>query len=102
MRRYEPSVAFDFVDMKPNVLYVNFGFWDAVASDTAQPSGYFNRLIERKIADMGGFKSLYADAYYDRDEFWELYNGPAYEKLKAKYDPNRRLKDLYEKCVLRH
>ena len=30
-----------------------------------------------------------------------MYNKPAYDKLKAKYDPKRRLSDLYRKCVLR-
>ena len=46
-------------------------------------------------------KSLYSDAYYDEDEFWELYDGATYRQLKQKYDPEDRLKDLYQKCVLR-
>jgi hypothetical protein len=53
------------------------------------------------VAELGGRKSLYSTSYYERDEFWALYNGPAYEELKAAYDGGHRLLDLYEKCVRR-
>ena len=32
---------------------------------------------------------------------WEKYNKPVYDRLKAKYDPQRVCKDLYAKTVLR-
>ena len=82
-------------------LYVNFGFWSEVRSRIAHPRGHFNRLIERKLAALGGIKSLYSDSYYEADEFWNIFDKPAYDRLKAKYDPQRRLSDLYRKCVLR-
>jgi hypothetical protein len=53
------------------------------------------------VEELGGRKSLYSTSYYGRDEFWRLYNGPAYASLKAGYDGDRRLLDLYEKCVER-
>ena len=40
-----------------------------------------------------------ADAFYTEEEFWELYNGTAYAKLKETYDPRGRFLDLYAKCV---
>jgi hypothetical protein len=46
-------------------------------------------------------KSLYSDSYFSPEQFWEIYNRPAYERLKKKYDPGGALKDLYRKCVLR-
>jgi len=46
-------------------------------------------------------KSLYSYSYYPEEEFWRLYNEPAYDALKARYDPQRRFRNLYEKCVLR-
>ena len=54
------------------------------------------------VAELGGIKSLYSESYYPRDEFAAIYNQTAYEALKRRYDPQRRFKDLYEKCVLRH
>lgn len=87
--------------MNEPVLYVDFGFWDVVKTREAYEPGHFNRLIERKTAELGGAKSLYSESYYGREEFWSIYNEPHYRALKAKYDPNGQLRDLYEKCVLR-
>lgn len=80
-------------------LYVNFGFWSTVALAPGQSDGDHNRLIERVVDDLGGRKSLYSTAFYSEDEFWRLYNGPAYDVVKKTYDPDARLLDLYAKCV---
>jgi len=85
----------------PKTLYVNFGFWDVVRPDEPHPAGHFNRLIERKVQELGGLKSLYSDSYFPQDEFWSNYDKKAYDALKAKYDPNGTFKDLYEKTVLK-
>jgi FAD/FMN-containing dehydrogenase len=100
-KAYDPRRSFPLFPTDREALYVNFGFWDSKFTATAFPEGHFNRLIERKLAELGGIKSLYSDSYYTADEFWAIYNKPAYDQLKAKYDPNSRLSDLYRKCVLR-
>ena len=41
---------------------------------TPHPPGHFNRLIERKVDELGGIKSLYSESYYPRDEFWAIYD----------------------------
>jgi FAD/FMN-containing dehydrogenase len=81
--------------------YVNFGFWDVKRTREAYPAGHFNRLIERKVVELGGIKSLYSDSYFPREEFERLYGGEAYRALKAKYDPGNAFPGLYEKCVLK-
>jgi FAD/FMN-containing dehydrogenase len=81
--------------------YVNFGFWDVKRTREAHGAGYFNRLIENKVIDLGGIKSLYSDSYFPREEFERLYGGEAYQSLKAKYDPGGAFPGLYEKCVLK-
>ena len=63
--------------------------------------GYTNRLIERKVSELDGHKSLYSDAYYSPDEFDELYGGETYKTVKKTYDPDSRLLDLYAKAVQR-
>jgi FAD/FMN-containing dehydrogenase len=55
--------------------------------------------VEEEVDRLGGHKSLYSDAFYTEEEFWKLYNGTAYAKLKETYDPRERLLDLYAKCV---
>ena len=85
----------------PETLFVNFGFWDVVRPDEPHPAGHFNRLIERKVQELGGLKSLYSDSYFPQGEFWSIYDKDAYDALKAKYDPNGVFKNLYEKTVLK-
>ena len=101
VRAHDPARRFDLFPMEPDVLYVNFGFWGLIKEKGRRPRGYYHRKVERKVAELGGLKSLYSDAYYEPDEFWRLYNKPAYDRLKASYDPDGRLGDLYRKCILR-
>ncbi len=81
--------------------YVNFGFWDVKRTREAYPEGHFNRLIERKVTELGGIKSLYSDSYFPEDEFSRLYAGDFYRRTKTKYDAAGAFPTLYEKCVLR-
>lgn len=83
----------------PDRLHVNFGFWDSVPTTEDLPKDHFNRLLERKVVELGGHKSLYSTSYFEEDEFWQIYAGDAYRALKAKYDPDGALPDLYAKAV---
>ena len=85
--------------MEPGRLFVNVGFWATVPLRPGQPDGTHNRLIESKVTELGGHKSLYSDSYFNEDEFWSRYDGETYRKLKETYDPKGRLPDLYAKCV---
>ena len=87
---------------RENDWYVNFGFWDVKRTREAHPRGHFNRMIEQKVAALGGIKSLYSESYYPPAEFYGHYGGQAYAALKRKYDPGGAFPDLYSKCVLRH
>jgi FAD/FMN-containing dehydrogenase len=85
--------------LAPGELYVNVGFWGAVEIRPGAQDGDLNRAIEKAVADHDGHKSLYSDAYYDRETFDRLYDVPALEKVKQRYDPGSRLTGLYEKAV---
>ena len=95
------SPGFPLYPMKTGIHYVNFGFWDVKRTPRRHPPGHFNRLIERRVIELGGIKSLYSDSYFSREEFAQAYGGEHYRSLKARYDPTGRFGDLYEKCVLR-
>jgi FAD/FMN-containing dehydrogenase len=96
-----PIGDFALYPIDPGMVYVNFGFWDVVRRKEPFAAGHHNRLVERKVLELGGIKSLYSDSYFPEDEFWKAYNGEAYARLKQRYDPQRRFGDLYQKCVLR-
>jgi len=85
--------------LEPDRLYVNVGFWAAVTLAPGQAPDAHNRLVEQLVNDLSGHKSLYSTVHYSEDEFWRRYNGPAYRRLKQRYDPQGRLPDLYDKCV---
>ena len=101
IRVHRRDARFPLYPLDPAVLYVNFGFWDTVRTREAHPTGHFNRLVERKVGELGGIKSLYSDSYFERDQFWSIYDREAYAALKARYDPRGRFPDLYDKAVLR-
>jgi len=92
---------FDLYPLEPGRLYINFGFWDVVRTREPHPEGHFNRLIEAKAEALKGVKSLYSDSYYSPEAFWRTFDRAAYARLKARYDPQGALGDLYQKCVLR-
>jgi FAD/FMN-containing dehydrogenase len=96
--RSHKANKFPLYELKPDKIYINFGFWDQILAH-AEDRHYYNKLIEAKVSELGGKKGLYSEAFYSEDEFWQTYNGREYDKLKEKYDPQARLKDLYQKCV---
>ncbi|RAV06801.1 FAD-linked oxidase [Mycolicibacterium sp. GF69] len=83
--------------------YVNVGFWSSVPVGPNWPAeqGHANKLIEHKVSELDGHKSLYSDSYYGREEFDDLYGGETYKIVKKAYDPDSRLLDLYAKAVQR-
>ena len=87
--------------LRAGLTYVNVGFWSTVPIVDGAANGDVNRRIERTVSDHGGHKTLYSDAYYSEDEFWQLYGGATYRNVKQRYDPAGRLLDLYAKAVKR-
>ena len=85
--------------LSPGQVYVNVGFWGTVPIADGKSDGDVNRLVEAAVAEHAGHKSLYSDAYYDRQTFAAVYGGESYTQLKDKYDPGHRLTGLYEKAV---
>ncbi|WP_409563511.1 MULTISPECIES: FAD-binding oxidoreductase [unclassified Gordonia (in: high G+C Gram-positive bacteria)] len=94
----DPHRPWPLYPLDPGRTYVNVGFWSAVPVTPDQP-GYANRQIEKRVAELDGHKSLYSESFYPPEEFAQLYGGKRYGQLKAKYDPQSRLLDLYSKAV---
>lgn len=87
--------------LEPGAVYVNVGFWGTVHVGPEAPEGPRNRAIERCVHELGGHKSLYSEAFYDRETFDELYDGDNLATVKGRYDPQDRLTGLYDKAVKR-
>ena len=95
----ESAGGWPLYPIRPHHTYVNVGFWSSVPVGPTE--GHTNKLIERKVSELDGHKSLYSDAYYSAEEFDDLYGGETYKTVKKTYDPDSRLLDLYAKAVQR-
>ncbi len=87
--------------LEPDRLYVNVGFWGTVHVGPDALDGPRNRAIEAEVHELGGHKSLYSEAFYDRKTFDQLYDGENLAAVKGRYDPDDRLTSLYDKAVKR-
>ena len=87
--------------LEVGTTYVNAGFWGTVHVGPDAPNGPRNRAIEQRVHELGGHKSLYSEAFYDRATFDALYDGANLADVKRTYDPEDRLTSLYDKAVKR-
>jgi FAD/FMN-containing dehydrogenase len=94
---YNVNTTFDLYPLESKKLYINFGFWSSLPAK--KEKGFYNKLVEANVTKLDGKKSLYSDSFYTKDEFWNIYDKGIYDSLKQKYDPQHKLKDLFEKCV---
>jgi FAD/FMN-containing dehydrogenase len=73
-------------------------FLDLAIYGMEQPEGKnIHRMIEEKLRELGGVKTLISHNYYSEDEFWSIWNKPNYERVKAITDPRNVFRDLYSK-----
>ena len=57
----------------------------------------YYRLMEEKLKELNGVKTLISYNYYKEDEFWEIFHRENFEAVKAITDPNNIFRTLYEK-----
>jgi len=75
---------------------VNIGVWgspnhgsDYLRGDNFDQFVSRNRDIERRVAEAGGLKWLYACNYYQEEEFWKIYDKTRYDELRMKWKADR-------------
>jgi len=56
-----------------------------------------HRMMEEKLRELGGVKTLIDHNYYSEDEFWAIWNRRNYQAAKAVTDPDNLFRDLYTK-----
>lgn len=60
------------------------------------PEHYY-RIIEEKLIELGGIKTLISTNLYSEKEFWAIWNKKNYDLIKHKTDPENIFRGLYEK-----
>jgi len=86
--------------LRPDELYLNLGCYCHVRRRPGGEPYYYTRIMDRKCFDLVGIKMLYSSTFLDRSSFDAYFNGAAYRRLKAKYDPQSQAPELYDKVVM--
>jgi hypothetical protein len=73
-------------------------FVDLAIYGLRQPPGKnYHRMLESKLRELGGIKTLISHNYYSPDEFWQTWNRANYDRVKSITDPDNLFRDLYTK-----
>ncbi|RJO65059.1 MAG: FAD-binding oxidoreductase [Myxococcales bacterium] len=57
----------------------------------------YSELLERKVHELGGVKTLISRNHYDEATFWSIYDRERIARAKARLDPHNLFGDLYAK-----
>lgn len=57
----------------------------------------YHALMEQKLLELGGMKTLISHNYYEENTFWRTWNKKNYDEVKAITDPDNVFRDLYTK-----
>lgn len=55
------------------------------------------RQLEKFVRSVHGFQMLYADCYMNREEFWEMFDGSLYHKLRKQLGCQDAFPEVYDK-----
>jgi FAD/FMN-containing dehydrogenase len=86
-------LAESFYAANPDPLFLDL----AIYGMRQRGSQNYHRLMEEKLREIGGIKTLIAHNYYPEDEFWSIWNKRNYDAVKAITDPDNVFRDLYTK-----
>jgi FAD/FMN-containing dehydrogenase len=57
----------------------------------------YYKLMEDKLLELGGVKTLISHNYYSEEDFWKTWNKRNYDQVKARTDPQNIFRNLYTK-----
>jgi delta24-sterol reductase len=90
----DPKSPLQLNGIKTN-LVINVGVWSSRITNYDKFIKK-NKLIEKKLMELGGKKWFYAHSYYTKEEFWKIYDKKWYDKLRTKYHADS-LPNIFDK-----
>lgn len=82
----------EFLKKTPDQLYVDIALYGMKKWD----KNYY-KLIEDKLIEIGGLKTLITENYYSEEDFWKVWNKKNYDEVKRKTDPDNIFRNLFTK-----
>jgi hypothetical protein len=61
------------------------------------PTLDYSEILEKKVFELSGIKTLISRNHYDPETFWKIYSKDRYDAVKSKTDPNNLFGRVYEK-----
>ncbi len=90
-----PFIADGFAQgMGEERLIVDFAIYGKPNSERDRD---YSRLLEEKVYELNGVKTLISRNHYTEERFWEIYSKPRYEAAKRITDPHGFFESLYPK-----
>uniref|UniRef100_A0AAX7TVT1 Delta(24)-sterol reductase n=1 Tax=Astatotilapia calliptera TaxID=8154 RepID=A0AAX7TVT1_ASTCA len=77
-------------------LYVDIGAYGEPKVKHFEAKSSTSQL-EKFVRDVHGFQMLYADVYMEREEFWEMFDGQLYHKLRDELGCKEAFPEVYDK-----
>lgn len=93
VREYE-WIAPEFFEKNKDELFLDIAIY---GMKQPRDGRNYYRLMEEKLLELGGTKTLISHNFFSEDEFWSLWNKDAYQRAKAIADPRGVFRDLYTK-----
>ena len=63
----------------------------------SDPGKDWSEVLEKKVLEFDGVKTLISRNHYDEQTFWQIYSRPRYDAVKRRLDPHNLFGGLYEK-----
>lgn len=83
--KYNAGFGFPVQKTKHNELFFNVGVYGLPRNGKPFDPVEVNKGLEDKATELGGRKMLYAQSFYSQDEFWSLFDKPAYDAIRTRY-----------------
>lgn len=96
VRVYE-WIADGFAQRMPGGEYAELFLDIAIYGMKQRGDRNYHKIMEDKLRELGGIKTLISHNYYTEEEFWTIWNRENYSEAKALADPHNVFRDLYTK-----
>lgn len=83
----------NFLDKIDDKLFLDLAIYGMKKKDDKN----YYKMIEDKLMNIGGLKTLISNNFYSESDFWKVWNKENYDKIKKETDPNNIFRDLYER-----
>lgn len=91
--QYYEWLADDFLKNVKDNLFLDIAIYGMIRNDGKN----YYKMIEDKLMEIGGLKTLISSNYYTEENFWEIWNKKNYYAIKRITDPDNIFRNLYTK-----